>query len=239
MMCSTRHTTLDDRAPPGKATQKPRRCSACGGGGGVGTFDMLDRKWYCVSCGFDALDGYEDHLLAQHLRFLRTHALTEKSSAATYNSFRGYSDPTCYCGSFNFPPEAHVTDAYCRAVAFFFWQWSPLFHMEVIGTGARQFCEDVDIVCTDNRFHLEIVAQDDFLSLRMALMQDIYPSLQPLLLHVYSSSGFSYKLGDQLQVQLFALRRIGRESANYQRHVVQKRRTGKLRAKMKTTTAPR
>ena len=67
--------------------------------------------------------------------------------------------------------------------------------MEVDGTGSRVYCEDMDVLFTDPRPELELVLSDDFLSLRMALMESIFPDLELLRLPIYRSSGHSKKYG--------------------------------------------
>ena len=71
----------------------------------------------------------------------------------------------------------------------------PLFHMAVDGTGSRVYCEDMDVLCADRRPGLELLLSDDFLSLRMALMESIFPDLEPLRLRFYRSSGHGQKYG--------------------------------------------
>ena len=59
--------------------------------------------------------------------------------------------------------------------------------------GAQKYCEDLDVLCAKGPPDVEAVLSNDFLSLRMTLMLDLFPSVEPLCLHMYRSSGFSNK----------------------------------------------
>ena len=69
---------------------------------------------------------------------------------------------------------------YCEAVSFFFDRGTPIFHMEVIGKDARIYCEDLDVLCPSGKPPKEHVLDDEFLSIWMAIMAEIYPEVHPL-----------------------------------------------------------
>lgn len=178
--------------------QHRRKCSRCSELHSVGTFDWISRHWLCVACGFDALDEYPESQreLANHIRFLRQHAIRHPDDEHSHSSFLGYHDSTCFCGKFNFPlHNEDIILKYCEAVAFFYKRHTPVFHMEFTGRGPRTYCEDIDVLCTGGPPQQESVLTDEFMSIRMAIMADTYPTVQPLKVHVYRSSGISRKYG--------------------------------------------
>ena len=103
---------------------------------------------------------------------------------------------TCFCGKYNFPPEDEAAvKKYCEAVSFFFDRGTPIFHMEFIGKDARIYCEDLDVLCPSGKPPKEHVLDDEFLSIWMAIMAEIYPEVHPLQLHIYTSWVCIWRLG--------------------------------------------
>ena len=51
--------------------------------------------------------------------------------------------------------------------------------MEVIGTGSRKYCEDIDVLCFTGRpERVEILHEDFFLSLKFGMLAIVYPELE-------------------------------------------------------------
>ena len=88
----------------------------------TGTCDFLQRnRWYCVDCGLNALDMYEDKELAEAIRFLRSHACKSQHEVYSHNSFLGFGDPTCYNGRYCFSAEdVQLVQKYSKIVEFFY-----------------------------------------------------------------------------------------------------------------------
>jgi len=171
-------------------------CARCSQRSAVGTWDVLSRNtWHCKSCSLDVLDDYNDKDLARHVRFLREHALNHPDQPHTHSSFLGYNDPTCFCGKYNLPCDEETIRKYCDAVAFFFDKQTPLLHMEVFGKDHRVYCEDLDVLCPKGKPAEEHILSEDFLSFRMCLVAESFPTLESVTVHVYTSSGFSRKYG--------------------------------------------
>ena len=52
--------------------------------------------------------------------------------------------------------------------------------MEVIGRGSQKYRKDLDVLCAKGPPDVEEVLSNDFLSLRMTLIQDLFPNVEPL-----------------------------------------------------------
>ena len=97
-------------------------CFKCEKYHATGTCDFLQRnRWYCVDCGLNALDMYEDKELAEAIRFLRSHACKSQHEVYSHNSFLGFGDPTCYNGRYCFSAEdVQLVQKYSKIVEFFY-----------------------------------------------------------------------------------------------------------------------
>ena len=104
------------------AKVKDRCCFKCEKYHATGTCDFLQRnRWYCVDCGLNALDMYEDKELAEAIRFLRSHACKSQHEVYSHNSFLGFGDPTCYNGRNCFSAEdVQLVQRYSKIVEFFY-----------------------------------------------------------------------------------------------------------------------
>ena len=45
---------------------------------------------------------------------------------------------------------------------------------------AQKYCKDLDVLCAKGPPDVEEVLSNDFLSLRMTLIQDLFPNIEPL-----------------------------------------------------------
>ena len=88
------------------ARVKDRCCFRCRKFRATGTHDFLRKNcWYCVDCGMNALDMYDDKELVEAIRFLRSHTCKSQHELYSHNSFLGFGDPTCYNGRCWFSAE--------------------------------------------------------------------------------------------------------------------------------------
>ncbi len=67
-----------------------------------------------------------------------------------------------------------------------------MMNMEVIGTGPRQYCEDIDMLCVTGVPERVAVLQDDAMYVRLALLAMVCPDVE-LQSCIYNSSGHSNK----------------------------------------------
>ena len=86
--------------------------------------------------------------------------------------------------------DERVIADYCSVVTCFFPRGADLYHMLIPGTGARRYCEGMDVKC-ERGFPEPEELLKEFISLRMALLPEIFPD-EDLQACAVRSSGHSH-----------------------------------------------